>query len=57
MKKKKNKKINYQNSNQLSFEFANREKSIDVHIPRTAMENFATDYNATKRLAIKLAEN
>lgn len=57
MKKKKNKKTDYQNSNQLSFEFANREKSIDVHIPRTAVENFATYYSTTKRLAIKLAEN
>lgn len=57
MKKKKNKKVNYQNLNQLSFEFANKEKSIDVHIPKTTIENFGTYYSATKRLEIKLAEN
>jgi hypothetical protein len=55
--KKKNKKINYQNSNQLSFEFATLEKSIDVHIPKTAVENFAQYYSISKRLDIKLAVN
>lgn len=57
MKKKKNKKINYQNSNQLSFEFPNTEKSIGVHIPKTAVENFAQYYSTSKRITIKLAVN
>lgn len=57
MKKKKSKKILQENPNQLSLEFLYKEPSIDVHIPKSASTVFNTNFTATKRLSIRLAES
>lgn len=57
MKKKNIRRSNQDNPNQLSFEFLQRESPIDVHIPRTTIRNFETNFTKTKRLAIKLAQS
>lgn len=57
MKKKKSKKILQKNPNQLSLEFLYKEPSIDVHIPKSAATIFNTNFTATKRLSIRLAES
>lgn len=57
MKKRKDRKTNQDNPNQLSFDFLFREPSIDVHIPRTDIKNVDARLRASKGLAIKLAQN
>lgn len=57
MKKKKSRKSNPGNTNQLSFDFSSAEPSIEVHLPRTNLKSFETHFTTTKRLAIKLAQN
>lgn len=57
MKKKKVRKSDQENPNQLSFDFLFREPSIDVHIPKTNIKNFDTHLTTPKRMAIKLAQN
>ena len=57
MKKKKSKKSSQENPNQLSLEFLFKETSIDAHIPKSATTVFNTQFTATKRLAIQLAES
>jgi hypothetical protein len=57
MKKKKVRKPNPGNSNQLSFDFSFAEPTIEVHLPHTNLKSFETHFTTTKRLAIKLAQN
>jgi len=57
MKKKKSKKSSQENPTQLSLEFLFKETSIDAHIPKSATTVFNTQFTATKRLAIQLAES
>lgn len=56
MKKKKQKKTSEENSNQLSFEFIQKELPIDVHVSRSTNSVFHIQLNTAKRLAIQLAE-
>jgi hypothetical protein len=57
MKKKKSKKAIPENPNQLTFEFLYKERSIDVHIPKSASTVFNTNFTTTKRLSIQLADS
>ena len=57
MKKKKSKKAQQENPNQLAFEFLFKERAIDVHVPKSASTVFNTHFTTSKRLSIRLAES
>jgi len=57
MKKKKSKKSITNDPNQLSFEFLYKERSIDLHVPKSASTVFHTNFTNSKRLSIRLADS